>query len=83
MYIPKHCPECGEGRQLFVETKPNYIGCQKCGMEFSISLTYDVDATIKDEKSCETCGTKNTTGCSWHTAEDCGTEHKCWSPILS
>lgn len=80
MYIPKHCPECGEGRHLFVETKPSYIGCQKCGMEFNISLTYDVDApTNNQEKSCDNCCTKDTTGCSWHTAEDCGTDYKLWT----
>lgn len=43
MYIPKHCPECGENRKLFVETAQNKIGCQICGMEFKVDVTFDVD----------------------------------------
>lgn len=54
MYIPKHCPECGEHRSGFVETAPEHLGCQICGMEFKIELTYDIDATtftIKETKN--------------------------------
>ncbi len=85
MYIPKHCPECGEKRSGFVETAPNHIGCQKCGMEFEIKVTLDVDdttATTSNDiiKSCNNCGTKDRSGCSWHTAEDCGGDYTMWSP---
>ena len=54
MYIPKYCPECGESRYSFVETAPEHLGCQMCGMEFKIELTYNIDATtftIKETKN--------------------------------
>ena len=82
MYIPKHCPECGEHRSGFIETTPEHLECQMCGMEFKIELTYDVDAKTQGtviEKSCENCGTKERHGCSWHTAEDCGNSHHMWT----
>lgn len=81
MYIPKHCPECGENRSLFVETRPNFLGCQACGMEFKIELTFDADAPVERVASCDNCGTKKETGCSFYTARDCGSSFSLWTPI--
>ena len=75
MYIPKHCPECGEKRSGFIETAPNHISCQKCGMEFEIKVTLDVDNT---NPSCDNCATRKETGCSFYTARDCGSNFSLW-----
>lgn len=77
MYIPKYCPECGENRQLFIETKPYHLSCQKCGMEFEVRVTFDVDEVTA---SCDNCGTKAETGCSFYTAKDCGPSFSLWKP---
>jgi hypothetical protein len=34
-----------------------------------------------EDKSCENCNTKNTTGCSAYTAEDCGPNHELWTAM--
>lgn len=75
MYFPKYCPECGESRSGLVETAPEHLGCQMCGMEFKVELTYDIDAKIpiikEEENTCNNCGLNNDTDCPDDKAHIC------------